>query len=432
VEVIDTLAFCECDALERVILSEGSQLREIGQSCFADLNLLTSINLETSSAPYMIIGEEAFRNTSLTSVSLHNVKIIGENAFRACEKLEVVNIPINSPLEEMGDYAFYYCPSLSSFTFPDGIKKIGKCVLYDTSVSTIVLPESLEFVGGILAENDIVKDVYVLFRNPEIAPNGVHGNNHNMATLHVPYGTKDAFWSMRVYSAHFNDCVEFGAPSYTETIDEPSNINLSSLANVKDLSSAVVDGVYYAMDSQKGDGYDKAENCLVLNSTMNEAQMDEIQTANGNDISVVTHYNGIIMQLATGSRTLVLEGQTIGANKLMVKFGNEKAIEIDLPTRGTMAIPYQADEDTRVYIYAATAKTAESRTGYRTSAAANTVKLYDIKIKMDESDGINILPINIASKVIYNLQGQRATTVKKGLYIIQGKKVLVSNMPPRY
>jgi hypothetical protein len=60
------------------------------------------------------------------------------------------------------------------------------------------------------------------------------------------------------------------------------------------------------------------------------------------------------------------------------------------------------------------------------------VKLYDIKIKMDESDGINILPINIATKVIYNLQGQRATTVKKGLYIIQGKKVLVSNMPPRY
>ena len=432
VEVIDTLAFCECDALERVILSEGSQLREIGQSCFADLNLLTSINLETSSAPYMIIGEGAFSNTSLTSVSLHNVKIIGESAFRACKKLEVVNIPINSPLEEIGDCSFYYCPSLSSFTFPDGIKKIGKSVLYNTSVSTIVLPESLEFVGGSLAENDIVKDVYVLFRNPEIAPNGVHWNNHNMATLHVPYGTKDAFWSMRVYSDHFNDCVEFGAPSYTETIDEPSNINLSSLANVKDLSSAVVDGVYYAMDSQKGDGYDKAENCLVLNSTMNEAQMDEIQTANGNDISVVTHYNGIIMQLATGSRTLVLEGQTIGSNKLMVKFGNEKAIEIDLPTRGTMAIPYKADEDTRVYIYAATAKTAESRTGYRTSAAANSVKLYDIKIKTDESDGINILPINIASKVIYNLQGQRATTVKKGLYIIQGKKVLVSNMPPRF
>ena len=432
VEVIDNSAFRWCDALERVILSEGSQLREIGQSCFADLNLLTSINLETSSAPYMIIGEEAFRNSSLTSISLPNVRIIHDNAFSACKKLEVVNIPINSPLEEMGDYAFYYCPSLSSFTFPDGIKKIGKSVLSNTSVSTIVLPESLEFVGGSLAGNDIVKDVYVLFRNPEIAPNGVHWNNHNMATLHVPYGTKDAFWSMRVYSDHFNDCVEFGAPSYTETIDEPSNINLSSLANVKDLSSAVVDGVYYAMDSQKGDGYDKAENCLVLNSTMNEAQMDEIQTANGNDISVVTHYNGIIMQLATGSRALVLEGQTIGANKLMVKFGNEKAIEIDLPTRGTMAIPYQADEDTRVYIYAATAKTAESRTGYRTSAAANSVKLYDIKIKTDESDGINILPINIASKVIYNLQGQRATTVKKGLYIIQGKKVLVSNMPPRY
>lgn len=425
VEVIDTLAFCECDALERVILSEGSQLREIGQSCFADLNLLTSINLETSSAPYMIIGEGAFSNTSLTSVSLHNVKIIGENAFRACKKLEVVNIPINSPLEEMGDCAFYYCPSLSSFTFPDGIKKIGKSVLYDTSVSTIVLPESLEFVGGSLAENDIVKDVYVLFRNPEIAPNGVHWNNHNMATLHVPYGTKDAFWSMRVYSAHFNDCVEFGAPSYTETIDEPSNINLSSLANVKDLSSAVVDGVYYAMDSQKGDGYDKAENCLVLNSTMNEAQMDEIQTANGNDISIVTHYNGIIMQLATGSRTLVLEGQTIGANKLMVKFGNEKAIEIDLPTRGTMAIPYQADEDTRVYIYAATAKTAESRTGYRTSAAANTVKLYDIKIKTDESDGINILTASKDSGFTYNLQGQRMTETKKGLKIINSKKVLV-------
>ena len=425
VEIIDTLAFCKCDALERVILSEGSQLREIGQSCFADLNLLTSINLEASSAPYMIIGEEAFRNSSLTSISLPNVRIIHDNAFRACKKLEVVNIPINSPLEEMGDYAFYYCPSLSSFTFPDGIKKIGKCVLYDTSVSTIVLPESLEFVGGILAENDIVKDVYVLFRNPEIAPNGVHGNNHNMATLHVPYGTKDAFWSMRVYSAHFNDCVEFGAPSYTETIDEPSNINLSSLANVKDLSSAVVDGVYYAMDSQKGDGYDKAENCLVLNSTMNEAQMDEIQTANGNDISIVTHYNGIIMQLATGSRTLVLEGQTIGANKLMVKFGNEKAIEIDLPTRGTMAIPYQADEDTRVYIYAATAKTAESRTGYRTSAAANTVKLYDIKIKTDESDGINILTASKDSGFIYNLQGQRMTETKKGLKIINSKKVLV-------
>ena len=83
--------------------------------------------------------------------------------------------------------------------------------------------------------------------------------------------------SLNKYNYYFQSCVEFGTPSDAETITEDKEVNLGSLAEEGNLSNAIVDGVYYAVDANNGDGYSKDEGCLVLNSTMTEEDMNSMQ-----------------------------------------------------------------------------------------------------------------------------------------------------------
>ena len=60
-------------------------------------------------------------------------------------------------------------------------------------------------------------------------------------------------------------------------------------------------------------------------------------------------------------------------------------------------------------------------------ALANDKKVVLVEIDFTYTDlaGIEGLAADQTSKVVYNLQGQRVEKVVKGIYIINGKKVLV-------
>ena len=55
----------------------------------------------------------------------------------------------NSQLTSIGEYAFYYCSSLTSITIPEGVTSIGSHAFYDCdSLTSITIPEDVTSIGS--------------------------------------------------------------------------------------------------------------------------------------------------------------------------------------------------------------------------------------------------------------------------------------------
>ena len=158
---IDAYAFCSCNQLESIIISES--VISIEYDAFSFCTSLTSILIPDSVTS---IGHSAFCNcTSLTSITIpKSVTSIGEYIFLYCDNLTDIMVASNNPsytskdgvlfdksmgtllecpagksgvytipigVTNIGDWAFRYCTSLTSITIPKSVTSIGYCVLDD-------------------------------------------------------------------------------------------------------------------------------------------------------------------------------------------------------------------------------------------------------------------------------------------------------------
>ena len=95
------------------------------------------------------IGNNAFYSCSgLTSVTIGNsVTSIGDRAFWGCSGL--ASATIGNSVASIGNMAFYYCSSLTSVTIPNSVASIGlaafdKC----TGLTSVTIPNSVTSIGG--------------------------------------------------------------------------------------------------------------------------------------------------------------------------------------------------------------------------------------------------------------------------------------------
>ena len=107
-------AFKGCSGLTSVEI--GNSVTSIGYSAFSHCSGLTSVEIGNSVTS---IGDDAFSScSSLTSVEIgHSVTNIGEDAFWGCSGLTSVEIP--NSVTRLGSYAFYNCSGLTSVHIND-------------------------------------------------------------------------------------------------------------------------------------------------------------------------------------------------------------------------------------------------------------------------------------------------------------------------
>ena len=97
------------------------------------------------------IATYAFANTGVSTITIPNknkLSYIMRGAFFHCTRLDMVNLS-RTYVEEIGDYAFYACESMSTISLPDTLVKIGRSAFSQCArLSSVDLSmEDLEIIG---------------------------------------------------------------------------------------------------------------------------------------------------------------------------------------------------------------------------------------------------------------------------------------------
>lgn len=112
----------DVNGFNRVIFTEDCYIDEIGELCFDDCDLLTSI----------VLPDTLIR--------------IGDYAFNTCEDLEYVYIP--EGCEYIGTQAFCYCDELSYVSVPDSVVSCGSWAFDDCPRLYLSVPSRWSYIAS--------------------------------------------------------------------------------------------------------------------------------------------------------------------------------------------------------------------------------------------------------------------------------------------
>ncbi|MGL5317380.1 MAG: leucine-rich repeat protein [Bacteroidales bacterium] len=138
-------------SIKRVLVS--NMLTTIGNSAFADMEQLTTLNL-SACTNLSSIGTKAFAGASnlqtlvMPADDATKSLFIGESAFEGCEKLVSVVIPAQT--SSMGLYTFRNCTALESVDFTKATKLTGFSDLFIgcAALKTLILHDNINRIGN--------------------------------------------------------------------------------------------------------------------------------------------------------------------------------------------------------------------------------------------------------------------------------------------
>lgn len=135
----------------------GYPITGIGNTAFANDANLKSVTIPGSVTN---IGDFAFEGSGLTSVNIPaSVISLGQSVFALCNSLTNISVDINNPaysgssgvlFDKAGSTLVQYPAGLtgSSYTIPNGVRKIGDRAFYGTSsLSSITIPGTVTAIG---------------------------------------------------------------------------------------------------------------------------------------------------------------------------------------------------------------------------------------------------------------------------------------------
>ena len=369
VENINGQAFSYCYYLERLNVESGNPVFDSRNNCGAVI--------ETATNKLVRFAGKSFIPATVTA--------IGGSAIEGNNLLEKLEIP--SSVTSIGSYAFYNCYKLYQVT--SRIEKPFEVAKTTFNVSYEKYPEF----------------------------------------LYVPAGTKDTYMATSYWNM-FTNIEELGSET-TITIDPlpDNNSNFSEdLTGDEDLSNTNVDNILFTLNSSNGDGYDSTEGCVVVNTTMTEAEIDAIDMSTVGTPEFAEQFTGMVIAIKAGRGSISIDMQSLGSHALGVKIGGGASVKLLHQNRNTIVINYNVAEDTYVLLYAI----ESDNTGAPLRSASideNSLKIYSVSWERSgdyNPTGISTVnTTNNAATTMYTTDGRRLAQPIKGVNIINGHKVVI-------
>ena len=380
-------AFVFCPSLASIKVNPGNSNYDSRNNCNAII--------ETASNT-LIAG---CQNTVIPS----NVTSIGDDAFSGCSGLTSITIP--NSVTSIGDYGFYYCSGLTSITIPDGVTSIGEYTFsYCSGLTSVTIPNSVTSIGDYgFSGCSGLKSVTVIWEKPlRIGSDVFLYSNYQNATLYVPKGKKASYRNVYQWQ-YFGNIVEIGEITIgdegmgtyccTQTLDfsgtddikayivsafKPSTgeVTLTRITDVPANTGIVVKGAAGTYSIPMGPGETIVSNMLrgvTTNTVLNKVEGD---------------YTNYILAKKNGNLGFyaVVDGSTLSAGKAY----------LPLPTA---SLPSGARSIKLVFEDGET-------TGISEASRLN-----------DNGEMTN--------DNVYDLQGRRVDKPTRGLYIVNGRKVVI-------
>ena len=393
-----TKVFFGDDEVTNVVIPEG--VERIGNQTFENWSALTSVQLPSS---LRSIGNYAFAGCMLLSnINIpSNVDHIGTYAFSWCKQISNITIP--EKITTIEDGTFLACVSLEEIEIPYYVTSIGYNSFCDSGVSSVILPKSIETLGsGAFWGCYNLSHIYCYAETlPSTEWNSFPTTIGNI-TLYVNTNAIELYNSTSPWN-------EFG---HIETLSKDitiSSLGIATYCSDDDLDFTGVDGIKAYIAS----GYNNNTGNVLLTRVkevpagtgillMGDGGTYEIPTTDvdytyanllvgtledTNLTSVVGYKNYILANGSSGVKFYLSENGTLAANKAYLK------------------IQTSANSAAKILKFSIVGENGE-----------NDDNTTDV-------GNVNALESN-KEKAIYNLQGQAVKNPSKGLYIINGKKIV--------
>lgn len=372
----------------------GCLLRNLDVSHF-DTSKVTNMASMFAFCMYLASLDVSHFNTA-------NVTDMGQ-MFWSCDKLASIDLS-NFSTEKIENPFYMYnmflmCSSLKSVTIGEKMTQVPRFPMCD---------QIKKIVSYIQEPTAIATDCFT---------DGVKTN----AKLYVP----NAAVALYQNTDGWKDFQHIAAKDLAPQNEETPGFGKDDIDENTDLNGNEVNNIFFNVPAEAG-GYDATEGCLTLSQAMTDEQVEAIVGKDLFDDDLLNNFTGMIFMLEAGNGTITVDAATVGDMQLNVKIGDAKAVKQQPGDKRQVSVSYAATEPTYVYIYGTASAASEARGMYKANAKSAGAALKIYGVKWDVTTGIDRIQIDTDQKAeIYNLNGQRVNTPARGIYIINGKKVMV-------
>ncbi len=476
VEAIYNYVFAGCTSLSSVTLNEGCTT--LGDHVFKDCPLPQIIFPRTLSS----IREYAFEGSGLTSADLSNTKIeyLPNGCFCNCTKLKEVQLPstlttpnsgewkneddnnygknafqytaiesidlTNTQLISLGDYMFAECSNLKTVKLPHTLKFIWNHAFCDSHLSSITLPSLLRIEDYAFQKTQLT-DVVIPTSTNHIGE-GAFCDNANLTTVVVNgsecYLAWKAFWNCsnltdiyitsnkeplagRYGSPFENDPTVHVVPNYLENfkgLRNDKNENPCNTTNfVSDDLSIKLNKEWTTFSSAYNLDFSGVEGLTAYTGKYNNAN---------NDAVALTQ-----VKKAPAKTGLILKGEAGKTYKLPILASNEGGLDNVTGNQLVACVDalWSASGDCDYFLHNGEFVKSTNKgwvlpgksylyiKGGRGNGSESPLRVY-VDNTATAIDGITNNPV-VKDDAYYNLQGVKVQRPQHGVFIHNGKKVVL-------
>ena len=446
VTTIGNVAFISCTGLKTVTFDSGSKLETIGNAAF-DRTGLTSINIPASvttigngaftycsqlvtmtvdagNAKYdsrndcnaiiekksntliagckssfipddvTAIGDIAFFNcTGLTSITIpSSVTSIGWSAFSGCAGLTTVTFATGSQLETISEQAFIYCSGLTSIEIPANVETIGDLALQEcTNLASVTFASGSKLTS--IGEQAFCRC-------------------SGLTSIAIPAGVTS------IGDCAFADCtnlddVTLNSNPYIGENAFPAGASVTMNLTANSAGGAKWMTFYNKVYSFQADANTQVFKAELVGSTITLYEVENGIVDEGTAVVLKNTTDGnIVMTLTTSASSDTQTNSLSGVSNPAGKVSDGTMYVLNNGTNG-------------VGFYKLTAgKTLGVGKAYLTYSGGGSSNFFsfeeettsiDVRSKMEE----------VRDDVFFDLNGRRVMNPTKGLYIVNGKKVVI-------
>lgn len=410
VKAIYNYVFQGCTSLSNVTLNEGCTT--LGHHVFKN----SSLAAVTFPMTLGSIGEYAFEGTKLETVDLSNTQIkkLPNGSFYNCEKLNDVKLPIE--LTDIGERAFYKS-AIASITFPSSLQKIDAWAFQNTKLTNVVIPTKTGHIGdGAFSDNAKLTTVVVNGLECYLAVSAFA----ECGNLKDVYITSDNEPVAGRYGYPFtNDPTVHVVPNYLETF---KGLNTCNTTNFDTNLSITLNKEWTTLTSAYNLDFSNVEGGL----TAYTAKYNEV-----NDAVALTPVKKV--KAHTG---LILKGEAGKTYTLHILPSNETGLDAtDNQLVDCVDAVWSTGRDKDYFLsngefvksdhngWALPGKSYLFINGGRGNGSNSPLRVY-VDNTATAIDGITNNPV-VKDEAYYNLQGVKVQRPQHGVFIHNGKKVVL-------